>query len=437
MKSKEMKSQDKIYNFDTLCIHAGQQPDIDTKSIGVPVHRTCSYIYDSVQQSADVFSLKELGNIYTRITNPTQEILEKRIADLEGACDALALSSGTAAIYYSIINFCSVGEEIISSNKISSATQAIFNSMLPQFGINVKYFNPDDPSNLKKAITKNTRGVFIETISNPTLDFMDIDAIADIAHSYNIPLIVDATFTTPYLLKTIEYGADIVINSLSKWIGGHGTGIGGAVADSGKFDWKDPKFKLFNEPDPSYNGIRYAHDFSQLNSSPFIMRMRHVPLRNIGACISPDNAWIFLQGLETLHLRMERHCENSFKAAEFLRNHPKVNWIRYPGLNDDPTYEVAKRYLKRGFGSVVVLGLKGGNASGERFVNSLKLFSLAAGVGDVKSLALQYPFNTTHLKLTEQQRKEAGEGNTLVRLSIGIEDINDILSDLNQALRDT
>jgi len=423
---------DNHYNLDTLCVHAGQEPDPSTTSRGVPVYRTSSYVFKSTEHAADLFGLKELGNIYTRLMNPTHDILEKRIAALEGGAAALALSSGTSAVYYSIINICSAGEEIVSGSNLYGGTYTMFDNILPQFGINVKFVNPLDPKNFQKAITDKTRAIFIETIGNPVLEFTDIEAVADIAHDHGLPLIVDATFTTPCLLRTIEHGADVVVNSLTKWIGGHGSGIGGVVVDSGKFNWKDPKFKLFNEPDPSYHNIRYAHDLGDLNPLAFILRMRLVPLRNLGACISPDNAWMFLQGLETLHLRMERHCENAANVAKYLKEHPKVVWVRYPGLKDDPAYPIAKRYLKKGFGGMVVFGIKGGMDAGKNFIESLTLFSHLANVGDAKSLAL-HPSSTSHSQLTEEQQKAGGLTPDLIRLSIGIEHIDDIIEDLEQA----
>jgi O-acetylhomoserine (thiol)-lyase len=422
----------KDYSLETLCVHAGQEPDPVTNSRGVSVHRTSSYVFKSTEHAANLFGLKELGNIYTRLMNPTQDVLEKRVAALEGGAAALALSSGTSAVYYSIINICSAGEEIVSANNLYGGTFTMFDSILPQFGIRTRFVNPAEPGNFEKAINEKTRAIFIETIGNPVLEFTDIKAIADIAHKHNLPLIVDATFTTPYLLKTIEHGADIVVNSLTKWMGGHGAGIGGVVIDSGKFDWTDPKFKLFNEPDPGYHGIRYAHDLGDLNPVAFIMRMRLVPLRNLGACISPDNAWLFLQGLETLHLRMERHCENAAKVAMFLRKHPKVAWVRYPGLEDDPAYPVASRYLKKGFGAMVVFGIKGGLDEGKKFIEGLELFSHLANVGDAKSLAL-HPSSTSHSQLSEEQQKSSGLTPDLVRLSIGIEYIDDIINDLEEA----
>jgi O-acetylhomoserine (thiol)-lyase len=423
---------DNNYHLETLCVHAGQEPDPSTTSRGVPVYRTSSYVFKSTEHAANLFSLKELGNIYTRLMNPTHDILEKRIAALEGGAAALVLSSGTSAVYYSIINICSAGEEIVSGSNLYGGTYTMFDNILPQFGIHVKFVDPLDPKNFQKAITDKTRAIFIETIGNPVLEFTDIEAVADIAHKHELPLIVDATFTTPCLLRTIEHGADIVVNSLTKWIGGHGSGIGGVVVDSGKFNWKAPKFKLFNEPDPSYHNIRYAHDLGDLNPLAFILRMRLVPLRNLGACISPDNAWMFLQGLETLHLRMERHCENAAKVARYLKGHPNVAWVRYPGLKDDPAYTVAKRYLKKGFGGMVVFGIKGGMDAGKKFIEGLTLFSHLANVGDAKSLAL-HPSSTSHSQLTEAQQKAGGLTPDLIRLSVGIEHIDDIIEDLEQA----
>ena len=423
---------DNTFKLETLCVHAGQEPDPLTTSRGVPVYRTSSYVFKSTEHAANLFALKELGNIYTRLMNPTHDILEKRIAALEGGAAALALSSGTSAVYYAIINICSAGEEIVSASNLYGGTYTMFDNILPQFGINVKFVNPLDPKNFQNAVTDKTRAIFIETIGNPVLEFTDIEAVADIAHNNGLPLIVDATFTTPCLLQTIKHGADIVVNSLTKWIGGHGSGIGGVVIDSGKFNWRNSKFKLFNEPDPSYHNIRYAHDLGDLNPLAFILRMRLVPLRNLGACISPDNAWMFLQGLETLHLRMERHCENAAKVADYLNEHPQVAWVRYPGLKNDPAYPVAQRYLKNGFGGMVVFGIKGGMNAGKEFIEKLTLFSHLANVGDAKSLAL-HPSSTSHSQLTEAQQKAGGLTPELIRLSIGIEHIDDIIEDLEQA----
>ena len=420
------------YKFETLCLHAGQEPDPTTTARGVAVHRTSSYVFKSTEHAANLFGLKELGNIYTRIMNPTQDVLEQRVAALEGGAAALALASGTSAVHYSIINICSAGDEIVSANNLYGGTYTMFDCILPQFGIHTKFADARDPQSFETAITDKTRAIFIETIGNPLLEFTDIGAISEIAKKHHLPLIVDATFTTPYLLKSFDYGADIVVNSLTKWMGGHGTGIGGIVVDSGKFDWTDPKFKLYNEPDPSYHGLRYAHDLGDLNPVAFIMRMRLVPLRNLGACISPDNAWIFLQGLETLALRIPRHCENAMSVARFLKTHSKVNWVRYPGLEDDPAYPTASKYLNNGYGAMVVFGIEGGLEAGKKFVDSLQLFSHLANVGDAKSLVI-HPSSTTHSQLSEEQQKAGGLTPDLVRLSVGLEHIDDIVGDLELA----
>jgi O-acetylhomoserine (thiol)-lyase len=422
------------FHFETLALHGGQVPDPATLSRGVPVYRTSSYVFRDTKHASDLFALKEPGNIYTRIMNPTQDILEKRMALIEGGMAALALSSGTSAVFYSVINLCSAGDEIVSANNLYGGTYTMFNSILPGFGITVKFVKPLNPHDFQEAITEKTKAIYIETIGNPVLDFTDIKAVADIAHRNNIPLIVDSTFTTPYLLRPIEHGADIVLHSLTKWLGGHGTAIGGIVIDSGKFEWAgNDKFPMYNEPDESYHGIRWAHDLGDLNPVAFMLRMRVVPLRNLGACISPDNAWIFLQGIETLSLRMQRHCENAFKVAAFLSSHPKVAWVRYPGLKKDPAYPVASRYLKKGFGGMVVFGLRDGKEAGERFINKLKLFSHLANVGDAKSLAL-HPASTSHSQMSEEEQLKAGLKPELVRLSIGLEHIDDLLADIKKAL---
>jgi O-acetylhomoserine (thiol)-lyase len=419
--------------FETLCLHAGQEPDPTTLARAVPVHRTSSYVFRNAEHASNLFALKELGNIYTRIMNPTQEVLERRVAALENGAGALAVSSGTSAVYYSIINICAAGDEIVSASNLYGGTYTMFDAILPQFGIHVRFADPLDPKSFEAAISAKTRALFVETIGNPVLEMTDIEAVSQVARKHHLPLIVDGTFTTPFLLRSIAYGADIVVNSLTKWMGGHGTAIGGIVVDSGKFDWSDPKFRLFNEPDPGYHGLRYAHDLGELNPLAFILRMRLVPLRNLGACLSPDNAWIFLQGLETLPLRMQRHCENAYRVAEFLQSHPKVKWVRYPGLKGDPTHPVAARYLKKGFGGMVVFGIKGGLDAGRRFVEGLKLFSHLANVGDAKSLVL-HPSSTSHSQLTEEQQLAGGLTPDLVRLSIGIEHIDDILADIKEAL---
>jgi O-acetylhomoserine (thiol)-lyase len=421
------------YEIETLALHAGQEPDPTTLSRGVPVYRTSSYLFKNTEHAANLFALKELGNIYTRLMNPTQDILEKRVAALEGGAAALALASGTAAIYYSIINICCAGDEIVSANNLYGGTYTMFDTILPQFNIRTKFVDPSHPGNFEYAINEKTRAIFIETIGNPVLQVTDIAEVSKVAKKHHLPLLVDSTFTTPCLLKPLDYGADIVVHSLTKWLGGHGSGIGGIVVDSGKFDWTDERFKLYNQPDESYHGIRYAHDLGELNPLAFILRMRLVPLRNLGACISPDNAWIFLQGIETLPIRMERHCSNALQVANYLRKHPRVEWVRYPGLTDDPTYPLAKRYLKNGFGGMVVFGIIGGYHAGATFIDSLKLFSHLANVGDAKSLAL-HPASTSHSQLSEEQQRASGLTPELVRLSIGIENVNDIIRDIEQAL---
>jgi O-acetylhomoserine (thiol)-lyase len=419
--------------FETLALHAGQAVDSDTLSRAVPVHRTTSYVFKSTQHAADLFALKELGNIYTRLMNPTHDVLEKRLAALEGGAAGLVLASGTAAVYYSIINIAGAGDEIVSANNLYGGTYTMFHDILPQFDIRVRFVDPSDPANFEKAISERTRAVFAETIGNPALDVLDVAAVAEAAHRHHVPLVVDSTFTTPYLLRPIEHGADIVVHSLTKWIGGHGTAIGGAVVDSGRFDWTHEKFRLYNAPEASYHDLRFAHDLGPLSPLAFVLRMRLVPLRNLGACISPDNAWMALMGVETLALRMERHSANALSVARFLKDHPKVTWVRYPGLPGDPAQPVAARYLKRGFGGMVVFGVRGGSQAGQRFIEALRLFSHLANVGDAKSLAI-HPATTTHSQLSEDQQREGGITPDLVRLSIGIENVDDILDDLRQAL---
>jgi len=419
--------------FETTALHAGHQVDRETHSRGVPLHRTSAYLFDSAQHAQDLFALKEPGNIYTRLGNPTQAVLEDRIAALEGGAAALALASGTNAIFYTVINICTQGDEVVSSSSLYGGTYTMFNDILPQFGVKVRFADQNDPESFRSAINDRTRALYIETIGNPSLDVADIEAFARLAEEFGIPLVVDSTFTTPWLLRPIEHGAHIVVHSLTKWIGGHGTGIGGVVVDSGKFNWQDPKFKLYNEPDGGYHGLRFAHDLGELNSLAFILRMRTVPLRNLGGCISPDNCWMFLQGLETLALRMERHSENALAAARFLESHPQVSWVRYPGLEKDPANPAARKYLSKGSGGMVVFGIKGGREAGQKFIENLNLFSHVANVGDAKSLAI-HPGSTTHSQLSEEALKAAGISGDLIRLSIGIENIDDIRNDMDQAL---
>ncbi|MDA3852267.1 MAG: O-acetylhomoserine aminocarboxypropyltransferase/cysteine synthase [Spirochaetaceae bacterium] len=419
--------------FETAAIRAGYTVEPTSRSLAVPVYRTTAYQFNSAEQAAKLFGLQELGNIYTRLTNSTQSVLEDRITELEGGAASLAFASGTAAIFATVVNILSQGENIVASSKLYGGTYTMFNNILPQFGITTTFVDVNDPSSFEKAIDKNTRLVYTETIGNPALDVADIGAIAAVAHKAGLPLAVDATFTTPYLFRAIDAGADIVIHSLSKWINGHGTAIGGIVTDSGKFDWTNPKFKLYNEPDGSYHGIRWAHDLGDLNPVAFTIRQRTIPLRNLGAAISPDSAWYFLQGLETLALRMDQHSKNALTVAKYLEKHPKVDWVRYPGLASHPSHDVAKKYLKKGFGGMVVFGLKGGKEAGAKFIDDLQVFSHVANVGDAKSLAI-HPASTTHSQLTEEQQKSGGISPELVRLSVGIENIDDIIADLEQAI---
>ncbi len=420
--------------IETQCLHAGQAPDPTTKSRAVPVYRTTAYVFDNTEHAANLFALKELGNIYSRIMNPTQDVLEQRVAALEGGAAALALASGTSAVFYTVINLAKAGDNIVSANNLYGGTYTQFNNILPDLGIEVKLIDPNVPQNFAEAIDDKTRALFVETVSNPGLDVADLEAISAIAKAHGIPLIVDSTFSTPYLTRPIDHGADIVIHSLTKWFGGHGAGIGGVVVDSGRFNWANGNFPLYDEPDTSYHGLRWGHDLPEpLNALAFILRMRTVPLRNLGACISPDNAWIFLQGIETLPLRMERHCENAKAVARHLKNHPKVEWVRFPGLDDDPNSALNAKYLDGKGGAMVVFGIQGGKEAGSTFIDSLQLFSHLANVGDAKSLAI-HPATTTHSQLSEEQQAAGGILPELVRLSVGIENIDDILADLDQAL---
>ena len=419
--------------LETTCLHGGAQPDPSTNSRAVTLHRTSSYVFNNTEHAANLFGLKELGNIYTRLMNPTHDVLEKRVAELEGGVAALALASGTSAVFYSLINIMQAGDEFVSANNLYGGSFTQFNDILPQFGITARFVDPSDPNNFAAAINEKTKAVYCETVSNPGLEVSDIEAIAKIAHDHGLPLIVDSTFSTPALQRPIESGADIVVHSLTKWMGGHGTGIGGIVVDSGNFDWKSDKFPLMNEPDSSYGGIRWAHDLGDLSPLAYALRMRVIPLRNLGACIAPDNAWMFLQGIETLPLRMERHCDNALAVAKHLSAHSDVEWVKYPGLESDPNHDKAQKYLGGKGGSMVVFGIKGGAAAGSRFIEALNLFSHLANVGDAKSLAI-HPATTTHSQMTEEQQKAGGIPPEMVRLSVGIEHINDITADLDQAL---
>ncbi len=423
----------KNYRFETLSLHAGQVPDPATGTRGIPVHRTSSFVFKSTEHAANLFALKEPGNIYTRIMNPTQDVLEQRVAALDGGAAALALASGTSAVFYAIITLAKAGDEIISANNLYGGTYTMFDAILPQFGITVKFTGSNDLAAVRKAVGPKTRAIYAETIGNPSLDVADIAPLADLAHELGLPIIIDSTFTTPYLLRPIEHGADVVVHSLTKWLGGHGSAIGGIAVDAAKFDWSRPRFDLFNEPDPNYHGLRWARDLGNQNALAYIMRMRTVPLRNLGACISPDNAWMFLQGIETLPLRMERHSSNAAAVAEFLKKDKRVAWVRYPGLPDDPSHPTAKKYLKNGYGGMVVFGPRGGYEAAVRFIDRIGLFSHLANVGDAKSLVL-HPASTSHSQLSEEQQRDGGLSPDLIRLSIGLEHIDDIRDALDEAL---
>lgn len=420
--------------LETQCLHAGQVPDPTTNARAVPIFRTSSYVFKDTEHAANLFALRELGNVYSRLMNPTHDVLEQRVAQLEGGAAGLAVASGTSGIFYSIINLAQAGDNIVSANDLYGGSYTQFNDILPTLGINVKFVDPNYPQNFAAAIDENTKALFCETVSNPASQIADIEAIANIAHDNGIPLIVDATFSTPALSKPIDHGADILVHSLTKWFGGHGAGIGGVVVDSGEFNWANGKFPLYDEPDTSYHGLRWGHDLPpELAPIAYLLRMRTVPLRNLGACLTPDNAWFFLQGIETLPLRMERHCENALAVAKHLKGLDQIEWVRYPGLEDDPEYGKIDKYLSGKGGAMVVFGIQGGADAGSKFIDSLELFSHLANVGDAKSLAI-HPTTTTHSQLSEEQQRAGGITPELVRLSVGIEHIDDIVADIDQAL---
>ena len=420
--------------LETLCLHAGYSSDPTTNACAVPIYRTASYVFNSTEHAANLFALRELGNIDTRLMNPTNDVLEQRVAALEGGAAGLAVASGTSAIFYSIINLAQAGDNIVSARNLYGGTYTQFKDILPALGIEVRFVDSNDPANFAAAADDKTRAFFCETVSNPALEISDLQAIANAAHALGLPLIVDSTFSTPYLTKPIDFGADIVVHSLTKWLGGHGTGIGGIVIDSGTFNWAAGKHPLFDAPDGSYHGLRWGHDLpAPLAPLAYILRMRTGPLRNLGACLAPDNAWIALQGIETLPLRMDRHCENSLAVAKHLQDHPAVEWVRYPGLPGDSQAALNQKYLHGKGGSMVVFGIKGGAAAGSKFIDSLKLFKHLANVGDAKSLAI-HPATTTHSQLNQEQLLACGIPPELIRLSVGIEHIDDILADIDQAI---
>ena len=423
---------DTNWKFDTLQVHAGQSVDPATGSRAVPIYQTSSYVFENADHAADLFALRQPGNIYTRIMNPTTDVFELRMAALEGGVGALAVASGSSAITYAILNIAGTGDEIVAASTLYGGTHNLLSATLPRLGIRTVFVDPDNPENFQKAITEKTKALFIESIGNPGINIPDIEAIADIAHENRIPLIVDNTFATPYLLRPFEFGADIVVHSATKFIGGHGTSIGGVLVDSGKFDWAGSgKFPGLTEPDTSYHGIQYV---DALGPAAYITKARVQLLRDTGACLSPFNAFLFIQGLETLSLRVRQHVTNSIKAAEFLNAHDAVAWVNYPTLKDNKYHELAKKYLPKGAGSIFTFGIMGGVEAGKKFINSLQLFSLLANVADAKSLVI-HPASTTHAQLSEEDLLQAGVTPDMVRLSIGIEDPEDIIADLDQALR--
>ncbi|RLQ91183.1 homocysteine synthase [Falsibacillus albus] len=426
-----MSNESKELGLETLLLHGGQEPDPTTGSRAVPIYQTSSYVFEDTHHAQQLFSLQQPGNIYTRIMNPTTDVFEKRIALLEGGLGALAVSSGMAAITLSILNLAGAGDEIVAATNLYGGTYNLFAVTLPKYGINVKFVDAQDPENFRTAITDKTKAVFAEIIGNPSLNVLDVEKVAAVAHDNGIPLIVDNTFATPYVCQPIKWGADIVVHSATKWIGGHGNSIGGVIVDGGKFDWNSSKFPGFIEPDPSYDGLRYAQDVGE---AAYITKARVQLLRDFGSSLSPFNAFLLLQGLETLHLRIKEHNRNAQTIAEYLDGHASVEWVSHPSLESHPSHELAQKYLKDGFGSIVVFGIKGGREAGRTFIDHVELWSHLANVGDAKSLVI-HPASTTHLQLRGEELKKTGVTEDLVRLSVGIETAADLIDDLDQALK--
>jgi len=429
---KELKGP----GLSTIGLHVGQEePDPTTGSRAVPIYLTSSYVFNDTEHAANLFGLKEFGNIYTRIMNPTTDVFEKRVAAVEGGATALAVSSGMSAIFLAILNVTELGDNIVSSDNLYGGTYELFNYTLPRLGRTVKFVDSEKPEEFKAAIDEKTKAVYVESLGNPKLDVPDFEKLADIAHEAKIPLIVDNTATVG-LLKPIEHGADISVLSATKYIGGHGTSIGGVIVDSGKFNWGNGKFPEFTEPDPSYHGLKYWEtfgDFPGAGNIAFTIRARVVLLRDLGPALSPFNSFQFLQGLETLELRVKKHAENALIVAEYLKKHPKVSWVNYPGLEDDPRHEIASKYLKGGYGGLIGFGIKGGIKEGQKFIENVNLFSHLANIGDSKSLVI-HPSSTTHQQLTREEQESTGVTEDFIRLSIGIEDVEDIIADIEQAL---
>jgi len=414
-----------------LAIHGGQSPDPTTNARAVPIYQTTSYIFNDTDHAARLFALQEFGNIYTRIMNPTTDVFEKRIAALESGAAALGMASGQAAETLTILTLAKAGDEILSTTSLYGGTYNLFHYTLPRLGITVRFVDAADYDGLRAAINEKTKAVYSETVGNPKLDVLDIERLAEIAHDQRLPLIIDNTTPSPALCRPIEWGADIVVDSATKFIGGHGTSIGGVIVDSGKFDWKAAgRFPDFTTPDPSYHGVSYTEAFGPL---AFIIKARVQVLRDTGGCLSPFNSFLLLQGAETLHLRMQRHSENALTVAHFLEKHEEVEWVNYPGLESSPYYALAQKYLPDGAGALITFGIRGGTQAAKSFINSLKIFSLLANIGDAKSLVI-HPASTTHQQLTEEEQLATGTTPELIRLSVGIEDVRDLIADLDQAL---
>ncbi|MBI4845514.1 MAG: homocysteine synthase [Candidatus Omnitrophica bacterium] len=430
--NKMAKNESKL-RIETLALHGGQEPDPATGSRAVPIYQTTSYQFKSTEHAANLFGLKEFGNIYTRLMNPTTDVLEKRIAVLEGGAAALAVASGQSAITLALLNIAQAGDEIVSADNLYGGTYTLFHYTFKRLGVKVKFVKSDDLEGFRKAITPKTKAIYAESIGNPKLNVTDIKAISDIAHKNGIPFILDNT-VTPYLLRPFDHGVDIIVYSATKFIGGHGTSIGGIIVDSGKFDWTNGKFPLIADPDPSYHGINFVEALKPLGNIAYIIKARVTLLRDLGPAMSPFNAFLFLQGLETLHLRMPRHCENALNVAQYLENNPNVSWVNYPGLDSSPEKIKAKRYFPKGAGAILGFGIKGGIEAGKKFIDSLELISHLANVGDAKTLAI-HPATTTHQQLSSEEQLATGVTPDFIRLSIGIEHLNDIVADIDQALK--